>query len=38
MIEKRPALSVRAAGVANVIRAVGFTRESGLVLAVRGGG
>lgn len=38
MIDKRPALIVRAAGVADVIQAVGFARESGLVLAVRGGG
>ena len=38
MIDKRPALIVRAAGVADVIQAVEFARESGLVLAVRGGG
>ena len=38
MINKRPALIVRAAGVADVIQAVEFARESGLVLAVRGGG
>jgi FAD binding domain/Berberine and berberine like len=38
MINKRPALIVRAAGVADVIQAVNFARESGLVLAVRGGG
>jgi FAD/FMN-containing dehydrogenase len=36
MIDKRPALIVRAAGVADVIQAVEFARESGLVLAVRG--
>ena len=38
MIDKRPALIVRAAGVSDVIQAVKFARESGLVLAVRGGG
>ena len=38
MIDKRPALIVRAQGVADVIQAVEFARESGLVLAVRGGG
>ena len=38
MINKRPALIVRAAGVGDVIQAVEFARESGLVLAVRGGG
>ena len=38
MIDKRPALIVRAAGVSDVIQAVEFARESGLVLAVRGGG
>jgi FAD/FMN-containing dehydrogenase len=38
MIDRRPALIVRAAGVADVIQAVEFVRESGLVLAVRGGG
>ncbi len=37
MIDKRPALIVRCAGVADVIRAVGFAREQGLLVAVRGG-
>jgi hypothetical protein len=38
MIDKRPALLVRAAGVADVIQAIEFARDSGLVIAVRGGG
>jgi FAD/FMN-containing dehydrogenase len=38
MIDKRPALIVQAAGGADVIQTVEFARESGLVLAVRGGG
>ena len=38
MIDRRPAAIVRAAGAADVIRAVGFAREHRLVLAVRGGG
>ena len=38
MIERRPALIVRAAGVADVISSVNFARENGLLLAVRGGG
>ena len=38
MIERRPALIVRAAGVADVISSVDFARENGLLLAVRGGG
>ncbi|WP_371406367.1 FAD-binding oxidoreductase [Kribbella sp. NBC_00662] len=36
--DKRPALIVRAKGVADVIRAVEFARSEGLTLAVRGGG
>src|SRR6267378_3396398 len=38
MIDKRPALIARCAGVADVVRAVNFARENGLLVAVRGGG
>jgi FAD/FMN-containing dehydrogenase len=38
MIDKNPALIVRAASVADVINAVNFARENDLLLAVRGGG
>jgi FAD/FMN-containing dehydrogenase len=38
MIEKRPALVVRPAGVADVIQAVNFAREHNLLLAIKGGG
>jgi FAD/FMN-containing dehydrogenase len=38
MIDKHPALIVRCADVADVIRAVNFAREQDLLLAVRGGG
>lgn len=38
MIDKRPRLIIRCADVADVIAAVNFAREQGLLLAVRGGG
>jgi FAD/FMN-containing dehydrogenase len=38
MIDRHPAIVVRAAGVNDVIRAVEFARTHGLQLAVRGGG
>ena len=38
MIDKRPALIARCAGVADVIGAVSFARENDLPVAIRGGG
>ena len=38
MIDKRPRMIVRCADVADVISAVNFGRENGLIIAVRGGG
>ncbi|SAL12640.1 FAD-binding oxidoreductase [Caballeronia telluris] len=36
-IDRRPAIIVRCAGSADVIAAVGFARDNGLVLSIRGG-
>src|SRR6202047_4168444 len=38
MIDKRPRLIARCVDVADVITAVNFAREEGLLLAIRGGG
>jgi FAD/FMN-containing dehydrogenase len=38
MIDKRPALIVRVAGVDDVVAAVNYGREQGLDIAIRGGG
>ncbi len=38
MIDKRPALIVRCANVADVVHAVNFARDSGRLTAIRGGG
>ncbi len=38
MIDKRPGLIVRCAGVADVIASVAFARAQDLLVAVRGGG
>jgi len=38
MIDKRPAVVARCAGVADIMRCVAFTREHDLLLGVRGGG
>jgi FAD/FMN-containing dehydrogenase len=38
MIDRRPSLIVRCHGVADVIAAVNFARDQGLLVAVRGGG
>ena len=38
MVDKRPAMIVRCAGTQDVVRAVSFARDRGLVLAVRGAG
>lgn len=38
MIDKHPALIARCQGVADVVSAVGFAREKGLEISIRGGG
>lgn len=38
LIDKRPALIARALGVADIVDALGFARENGLEISVRGGG
>jgi FAD/FMN-containing dehydrogenase len=38
MVDKRPAMIARCAGVPDVIRSVDFARDHGLLLSVRGGG
>src|SRR3954454_2388338 len=38
MIDKRPALIAQCAGPADVVLAVGYARDNGLPLAIRGGG
>ena len=38
MIDRRPAIIIRCAGVADVKQSVDFAREHGLLVAVRGGG
>ena len=38
MIDKRPALIARCANTSDVVQAVDFARDNGLLLAVRGGG
>ena len=38
MVDRRPGLIARCAGAADVMRAVRFARDNGLLLAIRGGG
>jgi hypothetical protein len=38
MVDRRPALIVRCAGVADVIAAVNFARDTGMLVSIRGGG
>ncbi|HEY4068618.1 MAG TPA: FAD-binding oxidoreductase [Burkholderiaceae bacterium] len=38
MIDRRPGAALRCAGAADVVRAVRFARDKGLLIAVRGGG
>jgi FAD/FMN-containing dehydrogenase len=38
LIDRHPALIVRCSGVADVVEAVNFARDRGLLLSIRGGG
>lgn len=38
LVDKRPALIARCRGAADVVAAIGFARDEGLEIAVRGGG
>lgn len=38
MIDRRPAFAVRCLGTADVIAAIGFAREHGIAVSIRGGG
>jgi FAD/FMN-containing dehydrogenase len=38
LIDRRPALIVQSTGAADVVDAVNFAREQGLVLSIKGGG
>src|SRR5262245_36697430 len=38
MIDHRPEIIVRCAGASDVIRAVNFARDNGLLVSIRGGG
>src|SRR5947208_9781089 len=38
MIDRRPAMIIRCAGVSDVMRAVSFVRDDEMLLVVRGGG
>jgi FAD/FMN-containing dehydrogenase len=38
LIDRRPALIVRSSGTADVVEAVNFARDRGLLLSIRGGG
>lgn len=38
LVDKRPALIARCLGTADIVNALGFARESGLEISVRGGG
>ncbi len=38
LIDKRPALIARCPGTADIVAAIGFARETGLEISIRGGG